>query len=155
MKKADMITHLRNESLLKRAFELEMIGIVIQDGMYSYLKINDAYIHELYELLGNEITRTAQKPDYFSLDKAIGAHITIIYPEENKLIHPDEIGKLHRFSVQSFCRAIVGIKEYYVLLVSSSSLAALRKKHDLPEKLCFKGISIDFHITLATAYIME
>lgn len=143
------INELNNEILMKKACEFNAIGVVMQQGEYSYLNIADKYVHELYPLLGDNIT--AQKPDYFSADTPIGAHITIAYPEESILLKHEDIGREHIFSIKNLSHIILGNKEYFVLMVSSPSLAQLRIKYGLPEKPRYKGVSIDFHITIATS----
>lgn len=108
------------------------------------LNIDDAYIHQLFPLLED---RKIKKPDYFG-EKSLGAHITIIYPEENKNINKNDLQQEHSFSVSDIVTAEIGQKTYYVLLVESPSLSRLRKKNNLPDLLSFKGYSIGFHITI-------
>lgn len=108
------------------------------------LNIDDAYIHQLFLLLEDE---RIKKPDYFG-EKSVGAHITIIYPEENKNINTHDLQQEHSFLVKNIVTAEIGQKKYYVLLVESSSLLQLRRKYKLPDLLCFKGYSIGFHITI-------
>lgn len=143
-----LATVLNNEPLIRKAQTLDCTGIIQQHGAYTYLNIDDAYIHELYELLSDNVK--ARKPDYFSASKnSVGAHITVAYNEENIVLHPDDIGQTHSFSITSFSRVVFGTKEYFVLMVSSPSLDQLRTKYGLPEKPCYKNTPIDFHITVA------
>jgi hypothetical protein len=142
------VTELHNEPLIQKAKTFKNSGALKQNGAYAYLKIADAFIHELYELLDDAVP--AQKPDYFHPLNAIGAHITFTYPEENIVLHSNDIDTQHTFTIKNFCRAALGQKEYFVLTVSSPSLALLRTKHGLQEKLVYKDASIDFHITIAT-----
>lgn len=109
-----------------------------------YLNIDDDYIHQLFPLLNDE---RIKKPDYFG-EKSAGAHITIIYPEENKKIHVDDLQHKYSFFAKDIVAAEIGQKTYYVLLIESASLLRLRKKYNLPELLSFKGYSIGFHITI-------
>lgn len=108
------------------------------------LNIDDAYIHQLFPLLDDE---RIKKPNYFG-KKAIGAHITIIYPEESKNIHAHDLQQEHSFFVKDVVTAEIAQKIYYILLVDSPSLLQLRRKYNLPDLLCFKGYSVGFHITI-------
>lgn len=139
-------TILNNEPLLQKAEKLSNTGIIVQQDAYSFLKVEDAYIHELYALLNDP---TVQKPDCFSLPKAAGAHISIIYNEENILLSANDINTQHNFSVKNFSHVKLGAKEYFVLFISAPSLNQLRLKYGLPEKPRYKNIPIDFHITIA------
>lgn len=116
----------------------------LSENNLFYLNIDDNYIHQLFPLL--EATRV-KKPDYFG-EKSVGAHITIIYPEENKNIKIDDLQQEHSFFIKDIVTAEIGKKTYYVLLIESPSLLKLRKKYSLPELLSFKGYSIGFHITI-------
>jgi hypothetical protein len=139
---------LENQPLIKKAKQLNPTGTIIQAGSYSFLNIDDAYIHELFDLL--DPTYKAQKPDYFSPEKSIGAHITIMYKEENVQLDVQEIGKKHTFHITELRKVTLNNKEYFVLMVSSPSLCTLRSEYNLPKKPRYKGYAIDFHITVAT-----
>jgi hypothetical protein len=108
------------------------------------LNIDDAYIHQLFPLLED---KNIKKPEYFG-EKSIGAHITVIYPEESKNVHVNDLQQEHRFFVKDIISAEIGAKIYYALLIESFSLMQLRKEYGLPDLLCFKGYSIGFHITI-------
>jgi hypothetical protein len=108
------------------------------------LSIDDAYIHQLFPLLEDG---RVKKPDYFG-EKSVGAHITIIYPEENKKVDAYDLQQELSFFVKDIVTAEIGQKTYYVLLIESPSLLKLRKKYSLPKLLSFKGYSIGFHITI-------
>lgn len=114
-----------------------------------YLNVDDSYIHHLFDLLGDD---RIKKPDYFG-EKSAGAHISIIYPEENtknKKIDIDDLQQEHRFIVTNIIAAEIGSKIYYALSIESPSLVKLRKKYGFPELLYFRGYSIGFHITIGT-----
>lgn len=141
------ITPLKFPKIIDAAKHLPSTGktLVTENNLFC-LDIRDAYIHELLPMLGDE---KINKPDYFGI-KSVGAHITIIYPEEAKKIHNYELRQEHRFLIKDIVAAEIGLKTYYVLLVESPSLLKLRKKYGLPELLSFKGYSIGFHITIGT-----
>ncbi|HSW70015.1 MAG TPA: hypothetical protein VLI69_07705 [Gammaproteobacteria bacterium] len=114
-----------------------------ENNLFS-LKIDDDFIHQLLPLLKDD---RVKKPNYFG-EKSAGAHITIIYPEENKNINMHDLQQEHCFLVKDIVTAEIGLKTYYALLVESPSLLKLRKKYGLPDLLSFKGYSIGFHITI-------
>ena len=111
-----------------------------------YLKIDDAFIHELHPLIGNIGT-------FIMPDHQIGAHISIMYPEESIHVSSYDLNKTHDFVINAIADAILEDKRYIVLIVSSSSLSNLRTRYFLDERPCYKGVSVEFHITIATCYI--
>lgn len=147
-----IITKLTNPKLLSAASTLNTTGTLATSAKnYFYLKIDDEYIHQLFPLLRD---KKIQKPDYFGA-MSMGAHISVAYPEENKSIHKDELGKKFHFTIKELCATELGTKMYYILLVESPSLLQLRKKYHLPEKLSFKGYPISFHITIGLHPVEE
>lgn len=139
------IVSLKLPKIINATQHLSSKGITqITDNNLFCLSIDDAYIHQLFPLLKDE---RIKKPDYFG-EKSVGAHITIIYPEENKNINACDLQQEHSFFVKDIVAAEIGQKKYYVLLIESPSLLRLRKKYSLPELLFFKGYSIGFHITI-------
>lgn len=129
-------------------------GYLAKKGMLAktsnhliYLDIDDAYIQKLFPLLKN---KGIKKPDYFSKNSA-GAHISVIYPEEGKLINEDDLNREHDFSIKDIVSAEINRKIYYVLLIESPSLLQLRRHYALPDSLSFKGYAIDFHITIGVS----
>ncbi len=140
-----LIGQLDNPKLLKAAKQLSTTGkLAISENKLVYLDIDDNYIHQLFPLLQNSLIK---KPDYFGT-KSAGAHITVVYPEEQKIIKQEELHKEHSFTIKELVTAKIGRKLYYVLLVESLSLLHLRKKYHLPKLLNFRGYSIGFHITI-------
>ncbi|HJD61615.1 MAG TPA: hypothetical protein LFV90_05685 [Rickettsia endosymbiont of Columbicola hoogstraali] len=96
---------LDNPELIKVAKTLKNEGKVLQDKNYAYLKISDDFIHKLYPLIAEH--ENLQKPDYFSEQCNIGAHITITYPNEEVVIKEFELKSI----VVNFLRNSLG-KEY-------------------------------------------
>jgi len=140
---------LDNPALIKLAAKLPTIGtLAITNQHLVYLDIVDDYIHQLFPLLENK-NNLIVKPDYFN-KYLIGAHISVIYPEENKLINPIELGKQHKFKIKNLITMEINSKVYYALRVESHSLLELRRKYKLPDKLNFRGIRVEFHITIGT-----
>lgn len=143
--KTPIIKILNIPELISAASRFKLDGkLAISNNNLVYLDIDDAYIHQLFPLLQNQHIK---KPNYFG-EKSAGAHITVIYPEENKKIHKNDLGKKHDFVINDIVTAQLGMKIYYVLLAESPSLLQLRRRCGLSDMLCFKGYSIGFHITI-------
>jgi hypothetical protein len=139
------ITKLNIPNLIKISQQFDSTGkIEASINQLTYLKINDEYIHELFPLL--HVTEI-KKPNYFG-DGLVGAHISLIYPEENQIINPHDLGQKHHFKIKDIIIAELGVKKYYALLIESPSLLQFRRKYNLDDNLCFKGYSIGFHITI-------
>ncbi|MCC8370159.1 MAG: hypothetical protein LN566_02145 [Rickettsia endosymbiont of Stiretrus anchorago] len=139
---------LDNPELIKAAKSLKNEGIVLQDKNYAYLKISDDFIHKLYPLIAEH--KDLQKPNYFSEQCNIGAHITITYPNEEIVINDQDINVIYSFEIEELAKMQIENKQYYVLKISSPSLISLRKKYQLPPQLSFKGYKVGLHITIAT-----
>lgn len=141
-------------ALLATARTLPVTGILsTTETTWTYLDIDDAYIHQLFPLLESH-HHDIDKPDYFSNNSA-GAHITVIYPEEHQFVHHEDLGKQHSFTVAGAFSADLGLKRYYILTVESASLLALRNKYGLSDQLCFKNHLINLHITIGTAFLRK
>ncbi|KTC78412.1 hypothetical protein [Legionella brunensis] len=144
------LIHFNIPELLNKARSLPLSGRLTMstDGLL-YLDLSDDYIHTLYPLLKNYFADIV-KPDYFG-QKSAGAHISVIYPEENKIINSDELEKQHSFEIlQAFAADLVN-KRYYVLAVSAPTLVELRNKYGLGPQLNFKSHWIDLHITVGVS----
>ncbi len=127
--------------------KLQNQGKVLQSkNNLVYLDIDNAYIDLLFPLLTGQ---NAQRPHYFG-EGGAGAHISIIYPEENKIFQKEDLNQPHVFSVKELVAAQIHQKIYYALLLEAPSLLQLRRKYKLPDMLDFKGYSIEFHITIGT-----
>ena len=118
--------------------------LAISDNNLVYLDVHDDYIHQLFPLFANQ---KIKKPDYFGVG-SVGAHISIIYPEENILVSSDDLTDEHEFEIKGAFVADMGLKRYYALMVNAPSLLLLRRKYGLSDMLPFKGYSIGFHITI-------
>jgi hypothetical protein len=146
MLKTIHFTPLKNPAeLILQAASLPLVGELklSLDKLY-YLKVSDAYIHQLFPLLEES---AAQKPDYFG-EQGIGAHISVIYPNEGRDLPDEEMDQKHPFKIQGAACADLGPKRYYVLLIEAPSLLSLRQKAGLPDLLAFKNYWVPFHLTL-------
>lgn len=139
---------INNKKLLQTALTFPTTGYLLSSTKkLTYLDIDDAYIHQLSGLLKN---KPVKKPYYFS-EELIGAHISAIYPEENIIVAPEDLGQKHQFTVQGIFSAELDEKKYYILTIESYSLLQLRRKYGLSDKPCFRGYSVDFHITIGVS----
>ena len=113
------------------------------DG-YVYLKVDDAYVNNLFLLLKRAGLR---KPSNFnSRSSPIKAHISVMYKNEgNSVGSIAELGQSFSFSPTKIVEVKSNGKEYVILQVEAPELEALRKKYGLEEKL----LGHEFHITLA------
>ncbi|KGP62387.1 hypothetical protein EP47_06355 [Legionella norrlandica] len=141
-----IVTELSCKTALQKARNLRAEGILQQRDNYCYLKIDDDYIHFIHPILS--VYDAIDKPDYFKPPDDVGAHISIIYPEENISLNRKHIGQRHRFSIDGLIKARFGLKEYFALSITSPSLVAFRQKYCLDPKPTFKGQQIVFHITV-------
>lgn len=118
---------------------------------FAYLDIDDRFIHRVYPLL--DYPRLI-KPDYFSdSSNYIGAHISIVYPEENVNILPREENKSIGFTITGLFMADILDKRYYAFKVHAPELLALRRSYRLSKKLQLKGYLLDPHITIANSLL--
>lgn len=139
------ITKLNNPDLIKAASHLTTFGkLAISANNLVYLDIDDAYIHQLFPLLNNQ---QIQRPDYFNKG-SIGAHVSVIYPEEKTPVMEKYLNKEYHFKIRELAVAEINLKNYYALLLEAPMLVQLRANHGLPDKLNFKNNWIDFHITI-------
>ena len=138
-------TALSNPAALQIVKDFATEGILQQRGNYCYLKVDDEYIHKIqpaFAAYGSIV-----KPDYFSPPEDVGAHISVIYPEEGLAVRAG-IGQKHRFSIDGLMKAKYGIQEFFALTVTAPSLAAFRQQRHLAPRPTFKGQTIVFHITV-------
>lgn len=141
-----IFTELSNKSVINVAETIDGEGFIQQRGDYCFLNIDDRYVHEIYPMLTQY--GHVEKPDYFIVPNGIGAHISVIYPEEMVKILPSSIGEKHEFVVDALIKAQYGLKEYFVLSVISPTLTTFRQSHYLPPRPIWKGQEVMFHITI-------
>lgn len=128
-------------------------NIKIAVNGFSYLDINDDFIHQIYPLLGY---LEAMKPDYFTTENNyIGAHISIIYPEENTQLDANEANKRIEFEIVGLFCADLADTRYFAFKVNAPELIRIRQKYGLSDKMQLKGCMIESHITIATKNLRE
>jgi len=143
-----LINDLTLPKLLQLANTLNPSGhLVVTPSKLVCLDIDDAYIHQLFPLLK---IANAVKPNYFN-EGGIGAHISVIYPEEQVVLDSQDIGTEHSFKVTGIFSTVIEQKKYYALKVQATTLLDIRKHYRLSKQLNFKNYGIDLHITIAVA----
>lgn len=146
-----VFTHLTDADLLKSVGGLQTKGWIEQTDEYCYLNIDDGFVHSAFPQLaafGDGI----QKPDYFHASDAIGAHISVIYPEEHVELLRENMGQIHHFQLGRLIKAQYDVSTYFILSVISPSLNCLRQMHHLAVQPTFKGQQIMFHITIGVRH---
>lgn len=138
-----IVSQIINEPLITLAKQLPNEGkLTLSNDQLLYLDIDDRFIHELYQLIAED---NINKPDYFTI--GIGAHISIIYP--NELTAPRyELQKKYRFHIDSLFRAETHQAIYYALTIHSPELMQIRYDNNLASKLNLNGYIVDMHSTI-------
>ncbi len=120
-------------------------GILKNLDGFVYVDLDDEYIHKLVSFIQED---GFEEPPYFGKG-LVGAHITVIYPEELKKFIIGEIqecGEAIDFTTKK-CEVVYpsrwqGIDEVYLITVRSSKLDRIREKYGLPKQ------EYEFHITI-------
>lgn len=115
------------------------------DG-FVYVDLDDEYIHGLIPFIQQD---GFQEPPYFGEAGLVGAHITVIYPEEVAKYGVKEIresGEVISFVPQK-CQVVhppkwKQIDEVYFIVVEAPQLDKIREKYGLPKR------KVPFHITI-------
>lgn len=142
-----MFTSLIIPELIEKARALSSIGnIVTTPKQWTYLDVDDAYIEQLFPLLSHHQKHIC-KPEHMG-ENIVGAHISVIYPEENTFLQNEDLGQKHAFVITGIFAADLAGKRYYALTVEAPSLIALRQKYRLDETLYFKSHRVPLHMTI-------
>jgi hypothetical protein len=137
-------TQLDAPALVAKARKLPSTArLKVSAAKLTYLAINDDYIHQLFPLLPE---KAIKKPDYFTED-SIGAHISVVYPEEN-CVPTQYLNQEFSFTTTAVFAAELAGNKYYVLGVEAPELLHVRHIYGLPKKLSLYGHWVDLHITL-------
>lgn len=121
-------------------------GILKQAEGFVYVDLDDEYIHKLVTFIHAD---GFEKPPYFGNSEVVGAHITVIYPDEMTkygIGEIEECGKAIHFDPKN-CQVVKPpnweeIEEVYFIVVESPELDRFRVKYGLPKR------EYDFHITI-------
>lgn len=144
MKENELIIRpIDNPNLLQHARILPNTGVLkLSSKKLLYLDIDDRFVHNLCPLLNNA---KIAEPDYFST--GIGAHISVIYP--NEIENPNfEFGALATFEIDSLFSAETKDKIYFIVTINSTDLLQIRISNKLAKKLNLNGLIVDMHTTL-------
>ncbi len=127
---------------------LPLQGILKQTrSRYTYLQVDDRFIYDLFPLL---IAPNKQMPLYFTQAyNHVGAHITVINEEEYVLDTVDELGKQFSFIITGLHHAALELTSYFILSIESLELVKIRNQYGLSDIPIYRGIPVEFHITIA------
>ena len=123
---------------------LSPCGILKDSSGFIYVDIDDAYIHELIPFIQKA---GFVEPPYFGSEELVGAHITVVYPDEVKKYEigvMEECGKTIYFTPKA-CQIVNPPKwkdQIYLMVVEAPELDRIRKKYGLPKR------EYAFHITI-------
>lgn len=118
-------------------------GTLKHSDDFVYVEVNNEYIHGLAPLLSD---LGFIPPDYCEGGK-VGAHITVIYPDEMKLFGIDTIDEVNEpisFTIEE-CQIVYPRRNFesaYLILVESPRLDQIREKYGFGKR------EYTFHITI-------
>ena len=125
---------------------LSNCGVLKESDGFVYVDVDDRYIHNLVTFIQKD---GFEEPPYFGELGLVGAHITVIYPDEIKKYGVDRIqecGEIIYF-IPKECLVVhppkwLAIDEVYLLVVEAPELDRIREKYGLPKR------EYDFHVTI-------
>lgn len=125
---------------------LPTTGVLRHQGRFIYVDVDDSYVHSLLPIIKKY---GFGAPPYFGKPGLVGAHISVISPDElnkNGIARINEVGRRIKFKLK---RAKVEtppnwktVDQVYFIEVEAPALAKLRAKYGLPKK------EFKFHITV-------
>lgn len=124
---------------------LPQSGILKSTGKFVYVDVDDDYIHRLVSFIEED---GFQEPPYFGDFDLVGAHISVIYPDEMEKFaigDIDECGKRISFALRA--GEVVHppkwvYDEVFFLSVDAPELDKIREKYGLPKR------GFPYHITI-------
>lgn len=136
--------------VIERVVEIDQKGILKQkDNGYLYVEVSNDFISEALALI--EAPGKIVPPRHYTSKKGIGAHISVMYENEqilNEIWEIKELGQEYTFSVMELRTVKINrnnkMKKLWILAVAAPDLEELRLSYGLTPKL--KGH--DFHITI-------
>ncbi len=122
---------------------LPQCGVLRNTNGFVHLDVDDHYIYDLVPLIREE---GFESPPYFGKEGLVGAHISVIFPDELKDVEIEECGKEFSFQLLN-CITVIpeqfkGLVEFYFLIVEAPELNDLREKYGLAR------CEYNFHITI-------
>jgi hypothetical protein len=138
--------------VLETVVQFEQKGILKQkDNGYLYVEVSRDFIAEALPLI--DAQGKIVPPRHYTSKKGIGAHISVMYENEqilNEIWEIKELGQEFTFTVMELRTVKLNkdnkVKKLWLLAVAAPELAKLRESYGLSSRL--KGH--DFHITIGT-----
>lgn len=138
--------------VIEKVIQFEQKGILKQkDNGYLYLEVSDDFIAQALPLI--EAHGKIVPPRHFTSKKGIGAHISVMYENEqiiNEIWEIKELGQEFTFTVMELRTVKLNknnkMRKLWLIAVASPELEKLRESYGLSSKLK----NHDFHITMGT-----
>ena len=138
--------------VIETVVQIQQKGILKQkDNGYLYLEVPKDFIAEALPLI--DAPGKIVPPRHYTSKKGIGAHISVMYENEqilNEIWEIKELGQEYTFTVMELRTVKLNkdnkVKKLWLLAVAAPELEKLRENYGLSSKLK----NHDFHITIGT-----
>lgn len=138
--------------VIETVVQIQQKGILKQkDNGYLYLEVSKDFIAEALPLI--DAPGKIVPPRHYTSKKGIGAHISVMYENEqilNEIWEIKELGQEYTFNVMELRTVKLNkdnkVKKLWLLAVAAPELEKLRESYGLSSKLK----NHDFHITIGT-----
>ncbi len=138
--------------VIETVVQIQQKGILKQkDNGYLYLEVSKDFIAEALLLI--DVPGRIVPPRHYTSKKGIGAHISVMYENEqilNEIWEIKELGQEYTFTVMELRTVKLNkdnkVKKLWLLAVAAPELEQLRESYGLSSKLK----NHDFHITIGT-----
>ncbi len=138
--------------VIEKVIQFEQKGILKQkDNGYLYIEVAKDFIAETLPLIA--VQGKIVPPRHYTSKKGIGAHISVMYENEqvlNEIWEIKELGQEFTFTVMEVRTVKLNkdnkIKKLWLIAVAAPELEKLRESYGLSSKLK----NHDFHITIGT-----
>lgn len=136
--------------VIEKVIQFEQKGILKQkDNGYLYVEVSRDFIAEALPLI--DVPGKIVPPRHYTSKKGIGAHISVMYENEqieNEIWEIEELGQEYTFNIIELRTVKLNkdnqMKKLWLIAVAAPELEMLREKYGLSQLL--KGH--DFHITI-------
>jgi hypothetical protein len=145
--------HVENQpQVIEKVIQYPQKGILKQkDNGYLYVEVSREFIAEALPLI--EAAGKLVPPQHYKSKKGIGAHISVMYENEqiqNEIWEIKELGQEFTFTIMELRTVKLNhdnkMKKLWLLAVYAPELEKLRESYGLSSKLK----NHDFHITICT-----
>lgn len=138
--------------VIETVVQIEQKGILKQkDNGYLYLEVSKDFIAQALPLI--DVPGKIVPPRHYTSKKGIGAHISVMYENEqisNEIWEIQELGQEFTFTVMELRTVKLNkdnkMKKLWLIAVAAPELERLRESYGLSSKLK----NHDFHITIGT-----